>query len=188
MKTKVILFLLLIFFLWAISISFAQAQIWDTITDFTKLKSLSDLAVNIINFLLAIAATVAVLFLIIGGFQYITSAGSPETIEKAKNTILYSVIGLLLCILAFSIVNFLVAQVKGPTLKAVISNISGGLLAIAATVAVLFIIIGGFQYVTSAGNPEAIEKAKATILYAIIGLIACIIAYTTIYWIVKQLT
>jgi TRAP-type C4-dicarboxylate transport system permease small subunit len=71
-----------------------------------------------------------------------------------------------------------------PNMIAFIAKI---ILLIVATIAVLFLIIGGFQYITSAGNPDAIEKAKATILYAIIGIVVCIIAYTAVHWIVAKL-
>lgn len=46
----------------------------------------------------------------------------------------------------------------------VISLIAGGL-------AALFIIIGGIHYITSSGNPERLDKAKHTLLYASIGLV-----------------
>jgi TRAP-type C4-dicarboxylate transport system permease small subunit len=67
---------------------------------------------NIINTVLMVVGIIAVAFLIYGGVQYITSAGQAEKIKTAKNTILYSVIGLIVCILAFAIVNFVVAEVK----------------------------------------------------------------------------
>ena len=60
---------------------------------------------NIINVLLGLAAVVAVLFLIIGGFWYITSAGNEETAEKGKNTAINAIIGLVIIILSYVIVN-----------------------------------------------------------------------------------
>lgn len=50
--------------------------------------------------------------------------------------------------------------------KSLINMISlfGGL------VAILFIVIGGYGYITSAGHPEALDKAKKTLLYAGVGL------------------
>lgn len=67
-----------------------------------------------------------------------------------------------------------------------IVKISKAILYIVATIAVLFLIIGGFQYITSAGNPDAIEKAKSTILYAIIGVIACLLAYAVVKYIIGK--
>lgn len=59
------------------------------------------------NTILMIIGVIAVLFLIIGGFQYVTSAGNPDSIGKAKSTILYGIIGLVFAILAFAIVSFI---------------------------------------------------------------------------------
>jgi NADH:ubiquinone oxidoreductase subunit 6 (subunit J) len=50
----------------------------------------------------------------------------------------------------------------------------------AGAVAVLFLIIGGFRYVVSAGNPDQVEGAKKTILYAILGLIVIFVAYVLV--------
>ncbi|MEX1113126.1 MAG: hypothetical protein WED32_01575, partial [Patescibacteria group bacterium] len=51
------------------------------------------------------------------------------------------------------------------------------LLLFAGAVAVLFLIIGGFRYVVSTGNPEQVDAARKTILYAILGLIIIFIAF-----------
>lgn len=62
--------------------------------------------------LLMLIGVVAVLFLIIGGFQYITSAGNPDNIAKAKNTILYGVIGIVFVLLAYAIVQFVITNIN----------------------------------------------------------------------------
>ncbi len=51
---------------------------------------------------------------------------------------------------------------------------------IIATLCVLMIILAGYQYITSSGNPEGIDKAKKTIEYAIGGLILLAVAYIII--------
>lgn len=68
-------------------------------------SSVSDIILRIINIALAIAGLVAVLFLIIGGFRYITSGGNEETAEKAKKVILNAIIGIVVIILSFVIVR-----------------------------------------------------------------------------------
>src|SRR6185369_632662 len=59
----------------------------------------------VINWLLGISFGVAILFLIIGGFWYITSAGNEETAEKGKGTAINAIIGLVIIILSYVIVN-----------------------------------------------------------------------------------
>ena len=49
---------------------------------------------------------------------------------------------------------------------------------IIGAVSVIMIIYGGFKYVTSAGESSAVASAKNTILYAVVGLVIAILAYT----------
>lgn len=70
-----------------------------------NITSVNQLIKTIINWLLAIAFAVAVLFLIIGGFQYITSAGNEEAAEKGKGTAVNALIGIVIIVLSYVIVN-----------------------------------------------------------------------------------
>lgn len=67
--------------------------------------SASDLIIFIINIALAIAGLIAVFFLIIGGFRYITAAGNEDASEQAKKIILNAIIGIVVIILSFVIVR-----------------------------------------------------------------------------------
>jgi len=67
---------------------------------------------TIVNILLYILGAIAVVMIVIGGIRYTTSNGDSGAITSAKNTILYSVIGLIVAILAYSIVNFVLTQFK----------------------------------------------------------------------------
>ncbi|EKD56002.1 MAG: hypothetical protein ACD_58C00318G0003 [uncultured bacterium] len=49
---------------------------------------------NIPNYLIIVAAPIFLVVFLIGGVQYLTSMGNPESSEKAKNTLIYGVIGL----------------------------------------------------------------------------------------------
>lgn len=75
---------------------------------------LKNLVTGVSNVILAIIGVVAILFIIIGAFQYVASAGNPESIGKAKTTILYAVIGLIVAILAFAVVNFIITGFMTP--------------------------------------------------------------------------
>ena len=63
---------------------------------------------NIINQLIGWTAALAVVFLVIGGYQYLTAIGNEEQIKAAHKTITWSLVGLLLAMLAFAIVQILV--------------------------------------------------------------------------------
>lgn len=60
----------------------------------------------IINTLLSLLGIFAVIMIIVGGIKYTTSAGDSSRIKSAKDTVMYSVIGLIVAILSFTIVNF----------------------------------------------------------------------------------
>lgn len=76
-------------------------------------SSVQQLVTNIINTLLFVVGSLAVIFIIVGGIQYVISSGDPKRIDTAKNTITYAVVGLVVSILAFAIVSF----VKGQLIK-----------------------------------------------------------------------
>lgn len=67
---------------------------------------------NIINLLMFVAGAIAVIVIIIGGIRYITSTGDAMRIKQAKDTILYGIVGLIIAILAYAIVNSLVLALK----------------------------------------------------------------------------
>jgi TRAP-type C4-dicarboxylate transport system permease small subunit len=56
---------------------------------------------NIIQVLVTLAGLVAAGFFVVGGFSYITSSGHPEKLDRAKQTIMYSGVGLAIAIGAF---------------------------------------------------------------------------------------
>ena len=67
---------------------------------------------NIFNGVYGIAAIVAVAFIIVGAVNYIMSSGDPSKVAKAKNTIMYSVIGLVIVVLASAITAFVIQTVS----------------------------------------------------------------------------
>lgn len=64
--------------------------------------------VSIVNAALGFVGLLAGIFLIYGGVQYVLSRGDERAAEKAKSTILYAVIGLIVIGLSAAIVNFVV--------------------------------------------------------------------------------
>ncbi len=63
---------------------------------------------NVIGAVLMIAAVVSVVFIIIGAINYSLSLGDAAKIKKAKDSILYAVVGLVVAGLAFLVVQFVV--------------------------------------------------------------------------------
>ena len=75
-------------------------------------KSLGERIQTIVNIMLFILGAIAVIMIVIGGIKYTTSNGDSSAITSAKNTILYSVVGLVVAILAYAIVNFVLTAFK----------------------------------------------------------------------------
>lgn len=70
---------------------------------------------NIINGVILVLGTLAVVIIVIGGISYMTSSGDAGKLKKAKDTILYACVGLVICVLSFAIVNFTINIIGGNT-------------------------------------------------------------------------
>lgn len=168
------------------------------------------------------AGLVAVIYLIVGGYRYITSSGNQEAIEGAKGTIVNAIIGLIVIFLSFLIVNYLLGAlgvtpvgvekaksapqfaadegivpqgedktipnpIPGKSIQDIINSVFDVAYGLAGVVAIIFLIIGGYHYITSSGNPDASEAAKGTIINSIIGLIIILTSYLIIRFALDQL-
>ena len=63
---------------------------------------------TIVNILLFLIGAVSVIMLIYGGIRYTISGGDSTAVTSAKNTILYAVVGIVVAVLAFAVVNFVI--------------------------------------------------------------------------------
>ena len=63
-----------------------------------------------LNALFVVAGALSVVFVVVGGLRYVLSNGEPKDIEAAKNTIMYAVLGLVVSLLAFGIINWVVSS------------------------------------------------------------------------------
>jgi hypothetical protein len=88
-------------------------------------------------------------------------------------------------ILAIQGYNAGVPQVtaNGSTLQTILNIVIG----IIAALSVLFVVIGGMRYVLSAGDPQAANKAKETIIFALVGLVIAIIAESIVAFALKTI-
>lgn len=63
---------------------------------------------TITNVMLFLIGAISVIMLIIGGIRYVVSGGDSTKVQEAKNTILYSIVGVVVAILAYAVVNFVI--------------------------------------------------------------------------------
>jgi len=62
------------------------------------------------NVMLFIVGAISVIMVIVGGLRYVISGGNNTNVTAAKNTILYAVVGLVISIMAFAVVNFVIGS------------------------------------------------------------------------------
>ena len=75
-------------------------------------KISNDILTNILNSVYLVAGVVAVVAIIFGGFWYITSDGQPDKIKRGKMAIVYSVIGIVVILMAWAITGFIAGRVE----------------------------------------------------------------------------
>lgn len=161
---------------------------------------LQDVVTSIVNGVIAVVGFVAVCFVVYGGILYMTSAGDSAKTTKGRNTIFYALIGIAICALSFVIVNFvLINLIQGSgggsgsgeagvelvgngdgELTAYVGSIVKGVIAVLGFVCVIVMIFGGTNYMASGGDSAKVQKAKNTILYGLIGLIICVLAFAIV--------
>jgi len=76
----------------------------------------------------------------------------------------------------------------GTSFTDIIKKIINILSVLIGAIAVVMIIIGGFRYVTSAGNPESTKGARNTIVYAIIGLVIVALAQIIVHFVLNSVS
>lgn len=65
---------------------------------------------TITNTLLFILGAISVIMIIIGGLRYVISGGDSAAVSAAKNTILYAIVGVIVAILAYAVINFVIGS------------------------------------------------------------------------------
>jgi hypothetical protein len=126
-----------------------------------------------------IIVLISVLFIVIGGILYMTSAGNDQRIETAKKAITAALIGLSIGIAAPTFVQETyvmlgatdVPDVEGASsFAAILQNVLNFLLGIMGVIAIIMLVLAGILYMTSAGDESKIDTAKKMTKWAIIGV------------------
>lgn len=88
----------------------ASDGIWTGDDCRSKGTSVTDTIQNVINTLLFVTGMAAVIVIVISGLRFVTSNGDSNAVSKAKNSIIYASIGLIVAVSAYAIVNFILEQ------------------------------------------------------------------------------
>lgn len=65
---------------------------------------------TIFSIIFAVIGALAILFVVIGGLRYVISEGNPENTTKARNTIIYAIVGLIIALSGEALVAFLIGK------------------------------------------------------------------------------
>ncbi len=157
--------------------------------------------------LASVIGTLALVMVLFSGAQMIFSGGDPQAVTRAKNSLTYAIYGLALVIFAYVIVSaiqyfvgynggdpgsapgqFFVNPLSSNNLGTFVSGRITAFLSIIGTIAMGYIIYGGFRYITSGGNEDQAKKARATLQWSIIGLSCIILSYIIVTVVVNTIT
>ena len=72
---------------------------------------LPDMIKTIVNVLLYVLGAVSVVVIIMAGIFYTVSSGDSAQVTKAKNTLMYAIVGLVVALLSYAIVNFVIDKI-----------------------------------------------------------------------------
>lgn len=162
----------------------------------TAMTTFSDFLCNIIGFINnKLLPPIAVFMTLLAGFFFMLSGQDPQKETLAKRVLLYTVIGIILFLLAPGIVA-LIADVLGATGAFAPVSCSTTMTADAVTgvliklvnwfawfIAVASVVMGlyaGFLYLTSRGDPRQTQQAAKTLSYTIIGIAVSVVAFSII--------
>lgn len=147
------------------------------------------IVLNGIEMALVLVSWIALFFILYGGFLFLTGGGNASQVEKARKSIFNAVIGLVISLGAIAITNviFNVLIGSGPVNDYGVREIDANQLLlnglnlfyyITGIIAVIVIILAGLMYVTSMGDSGRVTRAKNMILYAVIGVVVIMIAWS----------
>jgi threonine/homoserine/homoserine lactone efflux protein len=80
---------------------------------FTQYTDLPTFIYGVIDLVISLSALLAVAFLIYAGFKYILSAGDEDKAADAGKTIVYTLLGLIICFIAPVVIRFVLNNVIG---------------------------------------------------------------------------
>lgn len=145
--------------------------------DETSTKFVWIIILNIVYDLFVSVGTIAVVFIIISGYLFLTSAGDPGKAAKARKSLTSAIAGTLIALSSSILVNTLSEFIKPSTDASDVLNSGLNLaFAVVGTIATGFIVYGGLTYVTSTGDPGKAKRGRQILIYAIIGVIVTLLA------------
>ena len=148
-----------------------------------RFNTIEAVLTSVMDNLRGILATIAIIFIILGGIMYMLSAGDEKMITRAKACWTAAVIGFAIAIAAPAFLREIktilgakdMSDVAGAlSLLDIAKNVLNLLLSIIGIIAIISMVVGGAMYMTAYGDEKRIETAKKIVTYAIIGIVVAL--------------
>lgn len=160
--------------------------------------TIEGLATNILSTLRSIIVVLSIIFIVLGGIFYITSAGNENRMKVAKGAIFASMIGLAIGIAAPSFLKE-ISDILGwsstsselsdsLSLSEIALNFLNFILAIVGVLTLIMLVVGGIMYLTSAGDDDRIKTAKKIVTFSIIGIVIALASLVIVKQVADLLT
>jgi len=136
----------------------------------------------------------AVFMVLLASFLYLTAAGNPAKVVSARQVLVFTVIGAGILLLAPALVALTIdifggttsaisqcdRQIATATFLATLTNIINWFSWLLAILSVAVGLYAGFLYMTSSGDPQKVVTANRVLVYAVVGVVVAILAFSVI--------
>lgn len=78
-----------------------------------KVEATNGTVTSLFNGVLMVAGIVAIIFIVLGGIKYSTSQGDSNSTAQAKEMIIYALVGIVIVMMSFAILQLVVGRVFG---------------------------------------------------------------------------
>ncbi len=173
-----------------------------------EVTDISSLITALFVWIATLIGTIALVMVIYSGAQMVFSRGEPAAVTKARTSMAYAIIGIVVILMAYVMVSgvqffigvddlgnsadpessffinplknaqFLCTDTQNWTCQATfVTDMVINFLGLIGSIAMLYIVYNGFLYVTAGGNEQQTAKARAAIMWAVLGLTSVILSY-----------
>ncbi|MFH0820475.1 MAG: TrbC/VirB2 family protein [Candidatus Peregrinibacteria bacterium] len=134
----------------------------------------------------------AIFFVILGAFFYVTSAGNDERVSQGKQMVFGALVAIVLVLSSGILMRLLHEPAQGTTgalaeVPKVLQNATTILAGLISAFAILMLAYAGILYITGRGEAEKLEKAHNAFRYAIYGLVIGVSAYAIVNTVINLL-
>lgn len=138
-------------------------------------------------FFVGIAGGASVLFAVIGGVQMLTSVGNESQVSKGRNALIFALLGFALVLGSQAVVSFTVASAGVAGLDsasnpfiALMAGIVRAILVAFNAIFVIVMVFSGIRMVAGSGKSDEFNKAKQSLIFAIVGAFVINVAHALV--------